>query len=100
MVFTSNSFLKKIFSLFVTILLNFIHPNLIAPLFNEFKPLANRDVSSSLKHLAEKVQFPLKNIKWINGNSVAAHSNAYFYGFGQTKVIVLHDTLLTKLNPR
>lgn len=31
---------------------------------------------------------------------MAAHSNAYFYGFGQTKVIVLHDTLLTKLNPK
>jgi STE24 endopeptidase len=84
----------------VTILLNFIHPNLIAPFFNEFKQLANRDVSLHLKYLAEKVKFPLKNIKWNNSRSVAAHSNAYFYGFGQTKVIVLHDTLLTKLNPK
>ena len=46
------------------------------------------------------MKFPLKNIKWNNSRSIAAHSNAYFYGFGQTKVIVLHDTLLTKLNPK
>lgn len=36
----------------------------------------------------------------MNGSVRSAHSNAYFYGFGKTKVIVLYDTLLAKLNQR
>jgi STE24 endopeptidase len=78
--------------------LGWIHPNLIAPLFNEFKPLSNQSVIFHLNHLAEKVKFPLKKILWMNGSIRSAHSNAYFYGFGKTKVIVLYDTLLSKLN--
>lgn len=91
---------SKGFALFVTILLGWIHPNFIAPLFNEFKPLSNQAVITHLNHLAEKVKFPLKKILWMNGSIRSAHSNAYFYGFGKTKVIVIYDTLLAKLNQR
>lgn len=90
----------QIFALVVTILLGWIHPNLIAPLFNQFKELADQNVISRLSHLAEKVSFPLKKILWMNGSVRSAHSNAYFYGFGRTKVIVLYDTLLAKLNSK
>jgi STE24 endopeptidase len=36
----------------------------------------------------------------MNGSIRSAHSNAYFYGFGRTKVIVLFDTLLAKLSQK
>jgi STE24 endopeptidase len=36
----------------------------------------------------------------MNGSVRSAHSNAYYYGFWKLKVVVLYDTLLSKLNPR
>lgn len=34
----------------------------------------------------------------MNGSVRSAHSNAYFYGFGSNKRIVLYDNLIKKLN--
>jgi STE24 endopeptidase len=44
------------------------------------------------------MNFSLTKILLMNESSRSAHMNAYFYGLGQTKVIVLYDTLLQKLN--
>ncbi len=92
--------LLQIFALIVTILLGWIHPNLIAPLFNEFKPLSNSNIISNVNYLAQKLNFPLKKILYMNESVRSAHSNAYFYGFVKTKIIVIYDTLMIKLNPK
>ena len=36
----------------------------------------------------------------MNESVRSAHSNAYFYGFAKTKIIVIYDTLMIKLNPK
>ncbi len=40
------------------------------------------------------MEFPLKEIKVMDASKRTAHSNAFYYGFGSNKKIVLFDTLL------
>jgi len=40
------------------------------------------------------MKFPLKEIKVMDASKRTAHSNAFYYGFGSNKRIVLYDTLL------
>ena len=47
-----------------------------------------------IEELAKKVGFPLTKIYVVDASKRSAHSNAYFYGFGSNKRIVLFDTLL------
>jgi STE24 endopeptidase len=90
------------FPLFLTIgsgialtLSMFIIPNVIMPLFNKFTPLApDHPVRKRIEALAERVQFPLKSLYEMDGSRRTAHSNAFFYGFGSNKRIVVFDTLL------
>jgi STE24 endopeptidase len=73
----------------------FLIPNLIMPLFNKFTPLpADHPVRLRIEALARRVSFPLKALFEIDGSRRSSHSNAFFYGFGGNKRIVLYDTLL------
>lgn len=78
--------------------LAFIYPVAIAPLFNKFTPLEDTDLNNKIKALADSIAFPLKEIKVMDGSKRSKHSNAYFTGFGNTKRIVLFDTLIEKMN--
>ncbi|GET89647.1 caax prenyl protease 1, putative [Leishmania tarentolae] len=73
-------------------------PTIILPLFNKFTPL---DTESSLykkiEQLSKKLGFPLKKVFVVDGSRRSHHSNAYFYGFGSNKRIVLYDTLLEQM---
>lgn len=84
---------------FVTVfLLIFMHVfhDLIAPLFNEFTPLKDKKLKSSIKELAGRIDFPLKKIYVVDGSKRSEHSNAYFFGFWKNKRIVIFDTLLSE----
>lgn len=87
----------EIFALVLILLLMWIYPNIIAPLFNKFSELEDGKLKTSLYNLAEKVKFPLKKIYLVDASRRTAHSNAYLYGFGSNKRIVLFDTLINKL---
>lgn len=43
---------------------------------------------------AKEVNYPLKKIYQVDASKRSVHSNAYMYGFGKNKRIVLYDTLL------
>lgn len=75
-----------------------IYPTFIAPLFNKFSDLEDGTLKTKIYQLAEKLNFPLKKIFVIDGSKRSDHSNAYFYGFGSNKRIVLFDTLLKQMN--
>ncbi|CAG2178693.1 unnamed protein product [Oppiella nova] len=81
------------FSFVVTLVLMTIYPDLIAPLFDSFKPLPDGRLKTSIERLAKSIDFPLKQIYVIEGSKRSAHSNAYFFGFYKNKRIVLFDTL-------
>lgn len=74
-----------------------LYPNFIAPLFNKFSELSEGSLRDSLYKLADKVEFPLKKLFVCDGSKRSAHSNAYMYGFGNNKRIVLFDTLMNHL---
>ncbi|KAI8327388.1 peptidase family M48-domain-containing protein [Blakeslea trispora] len=71
-----------------------VYPNYIQPLFNKLTPLEEGELRSQIEQLAARIEFPLKKLYVIDGSKRSGHSNAYFYGFGKNKHIVLYDTLI------
>jgi len=67
---------------------------LIASLFNKYEPLPEGPLRAKIEALAARVGFPLRQLYVVDGSRRSAHSNAYMYGFGRAKRIVLYDTLL------
>jgi STE24 endopeptidase len=74
-------------------------PSFIAPLFNKFEDLEDGPLRESLFKLAEKVEYPLKKIYRMDASKRSSHSNAFLFGFGSNKRIVLFDTLINQLSP-
>lgn len=71
-----------------------VYPTFIQPLFNTLTPMEQGGLRSKIEALAARIQFPLKKLYVIDGSKRSGHSNAYFYGFGKNKHIVLFDTLI------
>ncbi|MDD2720076.1 MAG: M48 family metallopeptidase [Gallionella sp.] len=80
------------------LLLLFIYPSFIAPLFNKFSPLQDEAMKSRIEALLKKCGFTSSGLFVMDGSRRSAHGNAYFTGFGKTKRIVFFDTLLERLN--
>jgi STE24 endopeptidase len=80
-----------IFSLIV----QFIAPTWIMPLFNKFVPLEPGELKDAILSYAKKSSFPLKGVFVMDGSKRSSKSNAFFTGFGKNKRIVFFDTLIT-----
>lgn len=80
------------------ILLNFIYPNFIEPLFNKFTPLPQGPLRTRLEELCLKSNISVKKILVMDASRRSAHANAYFAGMGSARRIVLYDTLLQQLS--
>jgi STE24 endopeptidase len=80
------------------LLLLFIYPMFIAPIFNKFTPLEDQALADRIKQLAQRCGFSLKGLFVMDGSRRSAHGNAYFTGFGKARRIVFFDTLLSRLN--
>ena len=83
-----------LFSCSFTIFMMFIYPEFIAPLFDRYEPLPEGTLRQKIEALAASIKFPLTKLLVVEGSKRSAHSNAYFYGFGKNKRIVLYDTLI------
>ena len=77
-----------------SLLMQYIAPTWIMPLFNKFEPLEEGELRQSIENYADKVNFPLQGIYVIDGSKRSAKSNAFFTGFGKNKRIALYDTLI------
>ncbi|EGR31269.1 hypothetical protein IMG5_114790 [Ichthyophthirius multifiliis] len=86
-----------IFILFFIFLFQWIWPNFIAPLYNKYEELEEGELKLGINKLAEQNDFPLKKLFKVDGSTRSSHSNAYFFGFGKNKRIVLFDTLINQL---
>jgi len=80
------------------LLILWLFPTVIAPLFNQFTPLENPEMTQRIQSLAQRSGFTLNGLFVMDGSRRSAHSNAYFTGFGKAKRIVFFDTLLKRLN--
>ena len=81
------------------LLVLFIYPSYIAPLFNDFEPLQDETQKARIKALLDKCGFAASGLFVMDGSKRSTHGNAYFSGFGKTKRIVFFDTLLARLAP-
>ena len=86
------------FTLFEIILL-WLYPVLIAPLFNKFEPIKDEALREKINALMDKVGLKTKGIYQVDEGKRSKHTNAYFTGIGKTKRIVLYDTLLASHTP-
>jgi len=79
-----------------TLLVQFIAPTWIMPLFNKFTPMEDGELRRAITGYAEKVKFPLKGIFVMDGSKRSTKSNAFFTGIGRNKRIALYDTLIER----
>lgn len=84
------------FMLLLSLVMMALYPVLIAPLFNKFTPLPEGELRAKIEKLASSLDFPLKKLFVIDGSTRSSHSNAYMYGFYNSKRIVLYDTLISQ----
>ena len=69
-------------------------PVVLDPLFNTFKPLPAGQVRSDVLELARKAGVDVGEVFEIDASRRTTAANAYVTGLGQTKRVVLYDTLL------
>jgi STE24 endopeptidase len=81
------------------LLLVWLYPVLIAPLFNKYEPLPDSDLRDSLIALMARAGLDVKGVYRMDAGKRSRHTNAYFTGLGKTKRIVLYDTLLASHEP-
>ncbi|MGI8605048.1 MAG: M48 family metallopeptidase [Verrucomicrobiales bacterium] len=79
-----------------SLILTFIAPKYLFPLFNKFTPLPDGELKDAIHRMAADCQFPLGEISVIDGSRRSTKANAFFAGFGKTKRIALYDTLVSR----
>ncbi|MEM7385876.1 MAG: M48 family metallopeptidase, partial [Verrucomicrobiota bacterium] len=77
-----------------SLLLAYLVPQYILPLFNKFSPMEDGDLKQEIYKMSEKAGFPLREISIMDGSKRSTKSNAFFTGFGKNKKIALFDTLI------
>lgn len=82
----------------VQLLIVFIYPTFIAPIFNKFSPLEDGDVKTKIIDLLTRCGFKSSGLFVMDASKRSGHGNAYFTGFGKNKRIVFFDTLLSSLD--
>ncbi|HBI16132.1 MAG TPA: peptidase M48 [Desulfobulbaceae bacterium] len=82
-----------------TVLLQFLAPTFILPLFNTFTPLPEGELKERITDYARRQGFRMQGIFTMDGSKRSTRLNAFFTGFGRSRRIVFFDTLLEKLGP-
>ena len=88
-----------IFFTMFEILLMWLYPVVIAPLFNKYEPIKDELLKERITSLMAQVGLKAKGIYQVDEGKRSKHTNAYFTGIGKTKRIVLFDTLLASHSP-
>lgn len=78
------------------LLITFIAPVFIMPLFNKYVPLEDGELKTELEKYAKEQNFKMKGLYKMDGSKRSTKTNAFFTGFGKFRRIVLFDTLIAK----
>ncbi len=81
------------------LLLLWIYPTWIAPLFNKFSPLEEGETKEKILALLKRTDFQSDGLFIMDASKRSSHGNAYFTGFGKNKRIVFFDNLIKTLTP-
>ena len=80
----------------LTIVIQFIAPVWLMPLFNKFTPMESGELKDAIQDYARSAGYQVANISIMDGSRRSSKANAFFTGFGHTKRITLFDTLISK----
>ncbi|GII21995.1 M48 family metallopeptidase [Planosporangium mesophilum] len=83
----------------LTVLLTFVFPVLIEPVFNKFTPLAPGRLRTNLIAMADRDGVPVSDVLVADASRRTRAVNAYVSGLGPTRRIVVYDTLLREAPP-
>ena len=78
----------------LVVLLSFVFPLLVEPLFNRFTPLPMGPLRDRLLALAARDQVPVAEVLVADASRRTHGVNAYVSGLGPSRRIVVYDTLL------
>jgi STE24 endopeptidase len=84
----------------VVLLLSFIAPVVLEPIFSKFVPLADERLAGDLSALAERAGVPVRSVLVADASRRTKKENAYVSGIGSTRRVVVFDTLLARAEPR
>jgi len=84
----------------LVLLVTFVAPLVLEPLFNRFEPLADGELVASLKSLALRAGVPIRQVLVADASRRTRKVNAYVSGLGRTRRVVVYDTLLGDADPR
>ncbi|MGB9720998.1 MAG: M48 family metallopeptidase [bacterium] len=90
-------YLSLLMILFSVVLSN-LFPVLILPLFYKTTPLTDGDLKDKIKEICDRAKMTIEGIFTINLSSKSTKANAMVTGLGNTKKILLGDTLISKYN--
>jgi len=82
-----------------TVLLTHLTPTLLLPLFFELETLGNVDLKQRLTELARRAKTDIRGIFTMNLSSKNTTANAMLAGLGNTRRIILSDTLIDQYTP-
>jgi STE24 endopeptidase len=83
----------------LVLLLAFVAPVVLEPIFNRFDPLADRELRERLLRLSEHAGVPVKEVLVADAGRRTKKANAYVSGIGASRRVVLYDTLLERSAP-
>ncbi len=81
------------------LVLSFVAPVVLEPIFNSFRPLADETLAGRLRGLSERAGVPVRNVLVADASRRTTKVNAYVSGIGGTRRVVLFDTLLRAADP-
>jgi STE24 endopeptidase len=88
-----------VFLLLLTVVLANLAPVLLVPLFYKIRPLADPELASRLEKLATKARTSVLGVWTMDLSSKTSAANAMVMGLGNTRRIVLGDTLYGEYEP-
>jgi STE24 endopeptidase len=81
------------------LLLSFVAPVVLEPLFNRFRPLDDETLAASLRVLSQRAGVPVRDVLVADASRRTTKVNAYVSGIGRTRRVVVFDTLLQAADP-
>lgn len=76
------------------LLLTYLAPAVLLPLFNRFEELPDGELKSAIAAYNSRNRFQLQGIYVMDSSRRSSKGNAFFTGFGRFKRLVLFDTLM------
>ncbi|GAA2700489.1 M48 family metalloprotease [Micromonospora olivasterospora] len=83
----------------LVVLLSFVVPVLVEPVFNRFTPMEQGPLRTELTSMAARDGVPVRDVLVADASRRTRAVNAYVSGLGPTRRVVVYDTMLREATP-